>query len=138
MHLAMYDEVTGAYNETYFRRMLDESCCKQEKNALVAFNIRGFKYINGIYGGKRADEMLCGIKQELDTEMEKGEYFCRPSADLFYMLLAESCADDLLTRLDAIFSKVRAEATLFFGWTAGFHLLWCRIFGRFPGALLCS
>ena len=138
MHLAKYDEVTGAYNETYFRRMLDESCCKQEKNALVAFNIRGFKYINGIYGGKRADEMLCGIKQELDTEMEKGEYFCRPSADLFYMLLAESCADDLLTRLDAIFSKVRAEATLFFGWTAGFHLLWCRIFGRFPGALLCS
>lgn len=112
MHLAMYDEVTGAYNEPYFRKMLEETCEKQEKAALIAFNIRSFKYINDTYGTKRADEMLCGIKHILESQTKQGEFFCRPSADLFYLVLKEESADSLIPHLDDIFSKIRTMGSV--------------------------
>lgn len=108
MHLTMYDEITGAYNESYFRKLLEECCQNRSKIALVAFNIRGFKYINDTYGTKRADDMLCYIKHILEPEMRDGEFFCRPSADLFYMVLKEQHADSLTLRLQDIFSKITA------------------------------
>ena len=32
MHLTMYDRITGAYNETYFRKLLEDRCEDHEKN----------------------------------------------------------------------------------------------------------
>lgn len=75
MHLTMYDRITGAYNETYFRKLLEDRCEDHEKIALVAFNIRGFKYINDTYGIKRADDMLCDIKGVLETGIHEDEFF---------------------------------------------------------------
>ncbi len=108
MHLTMYDDITGAYNEPYFRKLLDECCQNRAQIALVAFNIRGFKYINDTYGTKRADDVLCCIKYLLESEMGDGEFFCRPSADLFYMVLREPDADRLTLRLSGIFSNITA------------------------------
>lgn len=41
--LTMYDSTTGAYNESQFRKLLEECCKKKENIALIALNIRGFK-----------------------------------------------------------------------------------------------
>lgn len=111
MHLTMYDETTGAYNETYFCKLLEECCKKKENIALVAFNIRGFKYINDTYGTKRANEILCEIKGILESQITENEFFCRPTADLFYMALREENEDSLVTRTDNIFSKIIQTAS---------------------------
>ncbi len=89
-HLAMYDELTGAYNESYFRKLVQERCDRKENDVLVAFNIRGFRYINDTYGTKRANDLLCGIIAVLRPWMHEGELACRPAADLFYLLLKET------------------------------------------------
>ena len=112
MHLKMYDEMTGAYNETQFRKLLEECCKKQEDIALVAFNIRGFKYINDTYGTKRANDMLCEIKSILECAINEDEFFCRPTADLFYLALRERSADSLTTRTNDIFSKIVRAASV--------------------------
>lgn len=106
LHLTMYDTMTGAYNETQFRKLLDECCRNREEIALVALNIYGFKYINGTYGTKKADEVLCVIKDILESETREGEFFCRPSADLFYLALRESCADHLLSHMNHICTRI--------------------------------
>lgn len=112
MHLTMYDRITGAYNETYFRKLLEDRCEEHEKIALVAFNIRGFKYINDTYGIKRADDMLCDIKSVLESGIHEDEFFCRPPADLFYLALKEQSADALISRTNAMFSKIISTVTV--------------------------
>lgn len=111
MHLTMYDEMTGAYNEPQFRKLLEERCEHQENLALVALNIRGFKYINDTYGTKRADDMLCEVKCILEAEMAEGEFFCRPSADLFYLALKEQSVKGLISRTNGIFNQIIGAAS---------------------------
>ena len=112
VHLSMYDAMTGAYNEVQFRKLLQECCNNKENVALVAFNIRGFKYINDTYGNKRADDLLCEIKTLLESEIQKGEFFCRPNADLFYLALKEPDEKHLLSRMNSIFSKIAAVTAI--------------------------
>lgn len=57
---------------------------------LVALNIRNFKYINETYGLSIADEFLCRIKHCLDMICRPGEFFCRQSADIFFLALGEN------------------------------------------------
>ena len=106
VHLTMYDEKTGAYNESQFRKILEERCRNQENIALVALNIRSFKYINNTYGTERADEMLCEITRILEERIGKDEFFCRPSADLFYLALHEETTDSLVARTEDIVSAI--------------------------------
>lgn len=111
-HLTMYDAMTGAYNESQFRKLLDTCCDHKEDLALVALNIRGFKYINGTYGTKCADDVLRAVKGILESEIHEGEFFCRPSADLFYMALREQDATHLISRTNDIISKIIEVATV--------------------------
>lgn len=109
-HLSMYDDMTGAYNESHFRKLLKDLCQKRTPRALVAFNIRGFKYINDTYSTKRADDMLCEIKCILDANLGEEEFFCRQSADLFYLVLREQESEYLMQRLANLFDVICAEA----------------------------
>lgn len=122
MHLAMYDDVTGAYNETQFCKILEEICQNKEPVVLVAFNIRKFKYINDTYGIKLANNLLCEIKCMLDFEIQDGEIFCRPSADLFYLMLKEQNKDKLICRLNNMFNNIHQMAySLLDGYPLSFY-----------------
>ena len=110
-HLTMYDGLTGAYNEAYFRELLQECCDRRTQAALVAVNLRDFKYINDIYGPQRANEILCCMKAILDRKMADGEFFCRASADLFYLLLQASDVDTFRTRMENLFTRISTEAS---------------------------
>ena len=110
MYIKMYDQNTGAYNEAYFRKLLAGCCARREPMALVAFNIRGFKYINDTYGTKQADNILLKIKTILESGIQDGEFFCRPSADLFFVALKVSSPERLITRTEALFSRITGTA----------------------------
>lgn len=109
MHLAMYDELTGAYNESYFRKLLQERCDKREPGMLAVFDILGFKYINDIFGVKRANDVLCSISSLVDERLEPGEFFCRCSADQFCLLLNATSAWALNTRILDMFASFQAR-----------------------------
>lgn len=110
-HLAMYDELTGAYNESYFRKLVQQRCEEKENCVLVAFNIRGFRYINDTYGTKRANDLLCGVITVLQPWMREGELICRPSADLFYLLLQETDPDSLDRRMEDMVRHISSMAS---------------------------
>lgn len=106
IYLAMYDDITGAYTENHFRKIFEQICENKEPVCLIAFNIHSFKYINDTYGMKRADNLLCEIKQILDLETQDDEISCRPSADLFYLILKQQDSNSLICRLNDIFNSI--------------------------------
>ena len=46
----------------------------------------------------------------LDFEIQDGEIFCRPSADLFYLMLKEQNKDKLICRLNNMFNNIHQMA----------------------------
>ena len=103
---AYYDAFTGAYNTTRFNEKLEVTLEKTNNCCVIAFNIHAFKFINEIFGHEQANQLLLKIKEILDTHMQPGEYFCRDSADLFYILLLEEDRDIVKQRLEHILQEI--------------------------------
>lgn len=110
-----YDNLTGAYNDGEFRSLLTQACDNKIPLMLVALNIRNFKYINETYGLSTADQFLCRIKHCLDTICRPGEFFCRQSADIFYLALRESQVDVGMERIQALLELIQKEASQLLG-----------------------
>lgn len=107
LHLSVYDELTGAYNRTYFCRLVEQRIEQKELGALVALNIHNFKYINDTYGTQRADQLLCRMKDILAANLREGELICRPSADCFYLALLDSLPQNIGYRVDELQAQLK-------------------------------
>ena len=110
LQLSCYDELTGAYNRTYFCKLVDEKIKNHEPWTLAALNIYKFKYINDTYGTYRADQLLCKIKDILQQDMNDGELLCRPSADSFYLATGGCSFEDIKRRISGVESQLKAMA----------------------------
>ena len=110
LHLSIYDELTGAYNRTYFCKLVEQKIAQGGPGALVALNIHNFKYINDTYGTHRADQLLCRMKDILDANLREGELLCRPSADSFYLAVSDNQPEDINRRVEGIQSQLKAMA----------------------------
>ena len=113
--LSRYDNLTGAYNGGEFRSQLTQACSQKIPLMLVALNLRNFKYINETYGRSTADQFLCRIKHCLDTICRPEEFFCRQSADVFYLALREDQAEPALERIQVLLELIQGEATELLG-----------------------
>ena len=102
LRLSSYDELTGAYNRTYFCKLLDRKIENHEPWALVALNIHNFRYINDTYGSFRGDQFLCKIKDILDSDLKAGELLCRPAGDSFYLAISEYRTEDIERRISRL------------------------------------
>lgn len=123
LHLSIYDELTGAYNRTYFCKLLEQKLAQNKPWALVAFNIHNFKYINDTYGTHRADQLLCKMKDILEKDMKEGELLCRPSADCFYLAISQSLPTHIEYRVNSLQMQLEAMADDLLD---GYHLsLYC-------------
>ena len=111
LHLSIYDELTGAYNRTYFCKLVEQKIKNHEPWLLVAFNIHNFKYINDTYGTYRGDQLLCKIKDILAGELKDGELLCRPSADCFYVAVPDRPSNkEIHRRINKLESQLKAMA----------------------------
>lgn len=108
--LSRYDELTGAYHGRYFRKLLNHAYAQKIPLVLIALNIRNFKHINETYGVSRADKFLCQVKSTLDQAVRSGEFFCRQSADVFYMALREGPMEEISARMQEIYTGIQREA----------------------------
>lgn len=110
LHLSIYDELTGAYNRTYFCKLVEQRLLQRKPGALIALNIHNFKYINDTYGTHRADQLLCKMKEILEGNLRDGELICRPSADCFYLCIFDDLPEDINGRMDMIQSQLKSMA----------------------------
>ena len=101
-NLAYYDELTGAYNSNKFREICEETLKTNKNYSIVAFNIKGFKFINDIFGEKWSDEFLCYIKKVLVKNTNKNEYFCRDSSDQFFIFMNSIDKNEIIERVNII------------------------------------
>lgn len=110
LHLSIYDELTGAYNRTYFCKLVEQKIANGEPGALVAMNIHNFKYINDTYGTHRADQLLCKMKDILAANLREGELLCRPSGDCFYLAISDYLPEDINRRVEGFQSQLKVMA----------------------------
>lgn len=109
-HLSRYDGLTGAYNGTYFRKLVEYICQEKIPVVMVALNVRNFKHINETYGITTADRLLCCIKDCLDQATRGREFFCRQAADTFYLVLHEDTPEAISARIQALGASIQAAA----------------------------
>ena len=110
LHLSIYDELTGAYNRTYFCKLMEQRIARGESGALIALNIHNFKYINDTYGTHRADQLLCKMKDILATNLREGEILCRPSGDCFYLTVSDYLPEDIKRRVEGLRAQMKVMA----------------------------
>lgn len=99
-YLSNHDTLTGAYNEKKFYELLEKDCKNKIPHALAAFNIRNFKYINEKFSFDVANEFLNRICEHIEKFMGEEEYFCRQSADIFYIALSVDTIENICVRSD--------------------------------------
>lgn len=103
---AYHDPVTGADNMAYFSMKLNNLLQEQSGGCVAALNIRQFKFINEIFGKEQADQLLCYIKRTLESHLDEKEFFCRDSADMFYLYLTTASKNLIQLRLETIMNEI--------------------------------
>ena len=86
------DELTGAYNRTYFyekaREMIDST---KESMCIILMDISNFKVVNDLYGMENGDRLLCDMAQNLQNLVEGHEFIvARFNSDHFYLCMRKS------------------------------------------------
>ncbi len=110
IRLAYYDPLTGAYNLDRFTQEVSGKVEDSREYSLIALNVRQFKFINEIFGNRQADRLLRHIKSVIASHVQEGEYFCRGSADMFYIFLWETDRERIKIRMESIFSSIDSYA----------------------------
>ncbi len=106
IRMAYYDPLTGAYNMDKFIQETSSIVNDSHDYSLVAMNVRQFKFINEIFGNRQADQLLCHIKDVIGQYVEAGEFYCRNSADMFFILLRETDRQRIKDRLKGIMDQI--------------------------------
>ena len=108
---AFKDRLTGTFNMPRFR-METEKILKQYRNqtfALVILDVDKFKLINDLYGSRQGDLVLNHIANVLNenTDINKGEIFCRLIGDTFLVLINYRENKDITDRLEKIYKAIQ-------------------------------
>ena len=108
MYQAYHDSLTGAYNLSFFVRELEGTLRTGRGLYVAALNIHQFKFINEIFGRKQGDLLLFEIRQLLDECLDREEFFCRDTADLFYLCLRGPDRERIRDRLSQMIEQISA------------------------------
>lgn len=108
--LAYYDQVTGAQNFAYFQQRLSAYQKQSKKYSVIAFNMRNFKFINELFGTKDGNLVLNYLSSQFASHMKEKEFYCRETADQFYLFFKDTDPKQISARLHEIISSIRAGA----------------------------
>ncbi len=105
--LAYYDNITGTINTLRFDQKFEQIRDRQKNYCIAALNIHNFKWINDLFGIEDGNKVLRYIKSEIEANLKPDEFFCRDSADLFYLFLADDKKQILSKRISMIISNIK-------------------------------
>lgn len=109
--ISNHDELTGIYNRAYFEQSLiksfeDYKSNKTKKYALIYIDLDQFKIINDTCGHQVGDLLLQTIANNIGSEFNNGEVFCRMGGDEFAILLEGISQDKALNVANHICQKM--------------------------------
>ena len=108
---AFKDDLTGAFTMSRFQMEMETILkAKSDQNfALVILDIDKFKLINDLYGFRQGDLVLNHMANVLteNTNVLKGEIFCRLIGDIFLVLISYDEEKDLTDRLEKIYKAMQ-------------------------------
>lgn len=107
---AWYDPLTGAYNMAKFEYEVAPVIEKTYEYSLAAMNVRQFKFINEIFGTRVGDMLLCRIREVIADNISEGEYYCRSSADMFYILMKDTDRSVIGARLEKMIGEIGSHS----------------------------
>lgn len=110
IRLAYEDPITGAKNTAHFDESFQQILETKQPFSTVALNVHNFKGINDLFGRMRGDRVLCYMENVLNHNLKEGEFFCRDTADLFYLLLLDTDEESIKKRLAVIIEQIRASS----------------------------
>ena len=117
LRLVCYDSLTGAKNTFKFDEELQNLQKNTNKYSIIALNIHNFKGINDVFGRKSGDKVLCYIKDVIESFLNEGEFFCRDSADLFYITMLDTNTDRVGDRVEDIIYHVSQSSASYGGYS---------------------
>ncbi|UTY39832.1 GGDEF domain-containing protein [Allocoprobacillus halotolerans] len=74
-HFAYYDNLTGAYNFSYFTAYGKEKLKNRQACSVAVLNIRQFKFYNEIFGHDQGNRLLIYIKKVIEKNLKEDEFF---------------------------------------------------------------
>ena len=110
IRLAYEDPITGAKNTAHFDESFQQILETKQPFSTAALNVHNFKGINDLFGRMRGDRVLCYMENVLNHNLKEGEFFCRDTADLFYLLLLDTDEESIKKRLAVIIEQIRASS----------------------------
>lgn len=112
IQMAYWDPVTGAENVLKFDQDFQEMLSENKDYSTAALNIHNFKSVNDLFGKEQGDKVLGYLKTIIEGNLKEGEFFCRSSADTFYMTLLDVDEGVIYERLRKIISGIRNASVL--------------------------
>lgn len=112
LQMAYWDPVTGAENIWKFDHDFQELQKNQRDYSTVALNIHNFKSVNDLFGKEQGDRVLGYLKRIIEERLKEGEFFCRSSADTFFVVLLDVDEKIIYERLRKLISGVRNASVL--------------------------
>lgn len=109
-NIAYRDRLTGAYNKDKFNELLNQLWKENVSCGVAALNIRQFKFMNEIFGVTQSDQLLCYLKETIEKHLKSDEFFCRDTADSFFILYKEDSQEVVHTRLKKMFEEINQIA----------------------------
>ena len=92
-YLLRFDNVTNAYNEEYFFKVVNQKIAGDEFNfTIFSIDIQDFKYINDLRGHYFGDLVLVKVSEIIQDVLGNNGIFARTDADNF-LLLHDSISD---------------------------------------------
>jgi len=96
---AMHDPLTGALNRRAFAEVLSRALSEEHRHrvglALGICDVDGFKKVNDVHGHKVGDEVLCGLVQQLASNLRAQDVVSRHGGDEFVVLAAHTGDTDV-------------------------------------------
>lgn len=98
IYLAERDPLTGLYNrhrfQTELERVIAETERREEKCAVIFFDLDEFKEVNDNFGHRAGDTLLTRVAGEVGTLVRRNETFSRLGGDEFAILLPNVRANE--------------------------------------------
>lgn len=104
---ALTDSLTGAYNERYFERAMEELDAQNHnskrnptgRHFLMMIDLDGFKNINDTYGHAAGNDTLCHVVKSISALIRKSDALCRVGGDEFILILKDSTVEGALAKI---------------------------------------
>ena len=109
LKISYTDTLTGAGNMADFSHKLEALLQTEADFSVLAINVRKFKFINEIFGDIMANNFLCDIKKVLEKAVKENEFFCRETADKFYVCMRTTDKEEIRQRFTTIRNAVQKK-----------------------------